>query len=82
MAAKVPGELDERYILLMDIVENAYRTGVFAKNPDDVAAGSSKLALQGLHTLYRRFEMLFKEPLEDFHDDRILPQVRKEEARM
>jgi hypothetical protein len=23
--------------------------------------------------------MLFKEPLEDFHDDRILPQVRKEQ---
>lgn len=72
MAAKVPGELDEGRIFLMDVVQNPYRASFFPEKPDDVAAGSAQLTLQGFDALHRRLEVLLEKLLEDFHDERDL----------
>ena len=77
MTAKVPRELYECDILFADVMENANGARLLPENPDNQPGRSSQLALQRLHSLYRRPEVLFKEFLENVHDERIVPQVRK-----
>src|SRR5678815_5989069 len=72
MAAKVPGELDEGCIFLMDVVQNPYRARFFPEKPDDVAPGPPQFTLQGFDALHRRLEVLLEKLLEDFHDERDL----------
>jgi len=72
MAAKVPGELDEGCIFLMDVVQNPYRARFFPEKPDDMAPGPPQLTLQGFDPLHRRLEVLLEKLLEDFHDERDL----------
>jgi hypothetical protein len=51
-------------------MQDADRGDFLAEEPDDVAARSSKLPLQGFCTLYWGLEMLLKEFRENIHKPR------------
>ena len=61
MAAKMAGKLEKGDILLAHGVENADGALPRAGKPDDDAPRAAELALQRLHALGRRLEMLLEE---------------------
>src|SRR5208282_5815590 len=65
--AKMPGKFEEGDIFFAHAIQNANRADLFAEKPDDLAPRASKLALERLHSLDRRMEMLFKKLLENVH---------------
>ena len=60
MPSKVPGKLEERYILFANVVQNADRALLLGGKPDDIAAGAAELALQRLYPRCRQVEMPLK----------------------
>src|SRR5208282_643932 len=71
VTAKVPGKFEEGDIFFTHIIENADRADFAAAataiEPDDLAPRPAELALQRLHPLNRRVEMLLEESFENFH---------------
>src|ERR1700676_2969339 len=67
-AAKVPGKFDKGNILFAHVIQDANRTELFAGKPDDLAARTSKLALQRLHPVAREVKILLKNAFENFHE--------------
>src|SRR5271169_757277 len=68
--AKVAGKFEEGDILLTHVIQNSDRADFAAAaiQPDDLAPRASEFALQRLHSLNRRVEMLFEKSFEDFHE--------------
>ena len=64
----MPGKFEESNILFADVIQNADRAELFAGKPDDLAPRAAELALQRLHPLDRRVEMLLKELFENVHE--------------
>ncbi len=60
VAAKMPGKFEEGDVLFAHVVQNANRAEFAAGKPDDLASRTAELALQRLHSLDRRVEMLLK----------------------
>ncbi len=60
MPAKMPGKFKKGDVLFAHVVQNADRAESAAGQPDDLAPRAAELALQRLHLLGRRVEMLLK----------------------
>ena len=67
MPAEVSGKLQKRDILFAHWIENAYSAVAGVRQPDDVAAGPAKLALQRLNALGGLMKMPFEKLLENIH---------------
>ena len=64
----MPGKFEESDVLFAHVIQNANRAEFFAGKPDDLAPRTAELALQRLHPLDRRVEMLLKKLLENVHE--------------
>jgi hypothetical protein len=60
VAAKMPGEFEERDIFLPDRVLNSDSAEWSAREPHDGPPGAAELALEGFYFLRWKMEMLFK----------------------
>ena len=63
----MPGKFEESDVFFAHVIQNADRAELFAGKPDDLAPRTSKLALERLHSLDRRVEMLLKKFFENVH---------------
>ena len=75
VTAKMPREFEECGVLFPNVVQDSNRTEFVVGEPDDIATGAAELALQRLHALGRRVEMLLKEFLENVHEELSTVQV-------
>ena len=65
----MPGKLQKSHVLFADVIKNANRAELATGEPDDLPPGAAELALQRLHQICRRVEMLLKQLLENIHED-------------
>src|SRR5436190_20693720 len=62
------GKLQKCRIFFAHIVQHADGAHGAVGKPDDLSPGPAKVALERLHPLHRRAEMLLKKLLEDVHE--------------
>src|SRR6185369_17513564 len=60
-------EAQECDVLFTDVIDNANRAGLGIAQPNNVAAGTAELSLNGKHAFGSAVEMLLKKFLEDVH---------------